>query len=322
MKDIILKKNKNKVLFTPGPSSLSLENIKYLEPSFGRGDKKYDKIENYVLKKIKKLSGKNNIVRMQGAGSFAIEVMVNNFLYGKILIIQTGTYSQRLENICNSQRRNFNFIKSIKKINWKKINSINDNFDWILACYTETSIGLKLDINELKKLKKRCKSKLMLDATASFGLEDNHRYADVMSFSSCKGLFGLTGGCFVCYDKKPENEILSFNLNLNNHLEKKMTGPYHSICSLFKIMQNYDDFKYSVIINKKKFINKFKDIILYPNLNQPHLCTYTTKKIYTNNPKVILYQSRAKINGSVVCHLGEVHLKKKAKGKIINLLKY
>ena len=31
----------------------------------------------------------------------------------------------------------------------------------------------------------------MLDATASFGLE-NHKLADVFSYSSCKGLFGLT----------------------------------------------------------------------------------------------------------------------------------
>ena len=39
------------------------------------------------------------------------------------------------------------------------------------------------------------------------------------------------------------------------------------------------------------------------------------------NKKVILYQSRADIDGSVVCHLGEVHLKKKALGKIIDTIK-
>ena len=34
--------------------------------------------------------------------------------------------------------------------------------------------------------------------------------------------------------------------------------------------------------------------------------------------KVILYQSRGDIDGSIVCHLGEVHLKKKSKGKILD----
>ena len=62
-----------------------------------------------------------------------------------------------------------------------------------------------------------------------------------------------------------------------------------------------------------------KDLI-YPNENQPLLCTYTKKKISTKNKKVILYKTRAKINGSVVCHLDEAYLKKKAKGKNLDLL--
>ena len=59
-----------------------------------------------------------------------------------------------------------------------------------------------------------------------------------------------------------------------------------------------------------------KDYILYPLANQPLLCTYVNKKIKKKNNKVVLYQSRAKIDGSIVCHLGEVHLKRKAKGDI------
>ena len=162
----------------------------------------------------------------------------------------------------------------------------------------------------------------MLDATASFGLEKKHYYADVMSFSSCKGLFGLTGACFVCYDGNYNNEIKSFYLNISNHINKKMTGPYHIIYSLYEILKNYSDFRYSVLINKKKFLKKFKNLLLYPKINQPLLCTYSSKKIYSNNRNTVLYQSRANITGSVVCHLGEVHLKRKSKGDIIDYLKY
>ena len=46
---------------------------------------------------------------------------------------------------------------------------------------------------------------------------------------------------------------------------------------------------------------------------QPNLCTLINKKIVKKNKNVILYQSRADIAGSVVCHLGEAHLKRKAK---------
>ena len=40
-----------------------------------------------------------------------------------------------------------------------------------MFCYTETSRGLKIPISDLKKLKRKTKSKLALDATSSFGLE-------------------------------------------------------------------------------------------------------------------------------------------------------
>ena len=43
--------NIRKKLFTPGPASLLVENITGLEPCFGRGDKDYEDIENYVLSK-------------------------------------------------------------------------------------------------------------------------------------------------------------------------------------------------------------------------------------------------------------------------------
>ena len=57
-------------------------------------------------------------------------------------------------------------------------------------------MGIKQSMLDLKKLSKKTKSKLAVDATASFGLEEHHELADVVSFSSCKGLFGLTGAGF------------------------------------------------------------------------------------------------------------------------------
>ena len=100
-----------------------------------------------------------------------------------------------------------------------------------------------------------------------------------------------------------------------------MTGPYHAIYSLNEVLKNYEDFKYAVEINKKVFIEKMSHLLLYREYNQPNLCTLIKKKIYKKNKNVVLYETRAKIKGSVLCHLGEVHLKRKAKGDIINYLK-
>ena len=39
--------------------------------------------------------------------------------------------------------------------------------------------------------------------------------------------------------------------------------------------------------------------------NQPNLCTHVNKDIKAKNNKVILYEPRNNIGGSVVCHIGE-----------------
>ena len=117
----------------------------------------------------------------------------------------------------------------------------------------------------------------MLDATASIGLEDEHELADLIAYSSCKGLFGLTGASFIAYNKNPQNEIKSFYMSIYNHINKKMTGPYHTIQSLHKILQKYDQFKYAVKINKEKFLKDFKDLIIFPKLIN-HFCVLIQKK--------------------------------------------
>ena len=58
-----------------------------------------------------------------------------------------------------------------------------------------------------------------------------------------------------------------------------------------------------------------------PKKNQPMLCTHVTKKIFVKKKNIILYQPRNNLKGSVVCHLGEAHLKRLSKGKIIDELK-
>ena len=65
-------------------------------------------------------------------------------------------------------------------------------------------------------------------------------------------------------------------------------------------------------INKEKFLKDFKDLIIFPKINQPLLCTYS-KKLFSKDKKIIFYKTRSKLKGSVLCHLGEVHLKEKLK---------
>ena len=62
--------------------------------------------------------------------------------------------------------------------------------------------------------------------------------------------------------------------------------------------------------------------LVYDLKNQPYLCTLLNKKVFKKNKKVILYKSRGDIDGSIICHLGEVHLGKKSKGKILDSISF
>jgi aspartate aminotransferase-like enzyme len=320
IKDFVKKRNDTKILFTAGPASLLEENITGLRPAFGRGDDDYINVEEKVLNALKNISGHSMIARMQGSASLAIEIMILNFLYGKVLIINTGFYSERLNSIAESACRRVNAIKKIEVVNWSEIDKLGGTYDWILTCYTETSLAIKIDLKYLKSISTKLNSKIMLDATASIGLEDNHDLADVIAFSSCKGLFGLTGASFISFNEMPKNEIDSFYLSLTTHLEKKLTGPYHSIASLLNVLTRHDYFKAAVIENKAKFLYKMKNYLVNQPSNEPLLCTQVAKKIISNDKRVILYNSRSNISGSIICHLGEVHKGSGAEGEIINLL--
>jgi len=101
-----------------------------------------------------------------------------------------------------------------------------------------------------------------------------------------------------------------------------MTGPYHAIASLKDVLPRHDDFKAAVVENKKRFVRNMSDYLTVPVAHQPLLCTHVNCEITSDDSRAVLYKSRSKLGGSVVCHLGEVHLERHAKGKILDSLQF
>jgi aspartate aminotransferase-like enzyme len=320
IEDFARMRNVEKPLFTPGPASLLAENLTGLRPCFGRGDQDYKKVESEVLGHLRVMSGHEHVVPIQGSASLALELMAHNFLYGKVLVISSGYYSDRLEAIASIAKDASGYVESIDYVDWRNISKIEGSYDWIVSCSTETSKGLKLPIEQISIEAGRLGSKLMLDATASIGMETGHYLADVIGYSSCKGLFGLTGAAFVAFNEMPNNKVNSFYLDLRSHLEKKMTGPYHAICSLLDVLPVHSEFKEAVKNNKSLFCEKMHDYLVQDEIHQPLICTYITETFQASNDSVVLYKSRGNTEGQVVSHLGEVYLGSNAKGEILNNL--
>lgn len=320
--ELVARRNSARQLFTAGPASLLDQNLTGLRPCFGRGDEDYLEAENTVLAALRKLSGHSHLVRMQGSASLALEIVCRSYIVGRVLVLDTGFYSDRLVAMTTNALSASGQISRIDRISWRDQNTVTDKVDWVVACATETSTGLKLPITSLRQLADRLGARLMLDATASIGLEAGHELADVIAYSSCKGLFGLTGAAFIASHELPAHDDDSFYLSYTNHREKRMTGPYHAILSLVDVLPRHAEFREAVAINKRVFCDKMKPWLSQPDEHQPLLCSHVRLKVATNNAATVLYSSRYPLQGSIICHLGEVHLGRAARGQIQESLEF
>ena len=301
-----------KLLLTPGPAAIPNEALLNIKPYFGRGDNAYQAIEAEVKDWLLQLSGQDEVVIAQGSATFAIELAARSFLNGRVLLIQSGYYSQRI----------LNFIPHHCDVNIKTLDQLEDSsesFDWVVSSYTETNIAYKNDLQAIRSLADRSGAKLFVDATASIGLEDHHELADVTAFSSCMGLFGLSGASFVTFKTGLQYRSLdSFYLNLDTHINKMVTSPCHVIASLHGILPVYDQLKQRVANSKAYAMERWANRIRGSE-NQPLLCTYLEGQVKALDDDVVLYLPRGDLTGSVICHIGELHHDQVTLGKRIEV---
>ena len=291
--------NNKKLFLTPGPAAISFESVRNIKPVFGRGDSDYLKIHSDVTDWLKTISGQDEIVAAQGSATFAIELALHTFVKGKVLLVVTGYYSDRIEKLLPKS-------VELQTCSYAEIDSISGDFDWVLCAYTETSHAFKLDLEKIKRKSDELGASLFVDSTGSIGLEEHHNLCDVTAFSSCKGLFGLTGACFIAHKKGlTRNSGDEFYFNIETHAKKLVTGPYHIMTSLYGVMRSHDVLKKRVQKSKEVVMDSCSGFIS-SEMNQPLLCTYLEGKVVPNNEDVILYCPRSNLPGSIICHLGEV----------------
>jgi len=289
-------------MLTPGPGAVPFESVELIGPAFGRGDKEFQKIYDNSIQWLKKQSGQDKVIPLQGSATLSIELGLHTFVYGSVLIIADGVYGKRLQELLPQGIK----MTVITSAELTDVIQSRKSFDWIVTPYTETSIGYKHDIKDLKHAKDLLNAKLFLDATASIGLERDHKVADVCCFSSCKGLFGITGASFITH--KSNLKIRKSNLfyfNYETHLNKLITGPYHQLCSIYGVSKVHFHLVQSVK-NSKNGISEIFTPYAKPLRNQPLLCTHIKESVI-GRENVVLYQPRQSVEGSIICHLGDIY---------------
>ncbi len=304
--------NKIKITFCPGPGAVIPEWFNHQKEFFGRGDKEYDKIKFNTLNWLKKKSGQDVIITVPGAATTAGIVAINSFLQKNILVVNTGYYSDRWLNYLN-KNKNFKKVKSVSYETFlnKKFKS---KFDWVVFVYVETASCTKFDLKKIKKKTNSIKSKLFLDATASIGLEENHYLADVLFFSSCKGLFGPTGLGFIGYKKKLKpKSSKDFLLDYKTHKESKYTLGYNCVAALYSISKRHNFY-----LKKIKFAQKYiKKFLIYKD--KPLIGVGLRHKIRDKKIKnTVFYIPRKSPGYDVIFFLGLIKLNKKQICQILN----
>ncbi len=295
-----MKNLKNtKVTFCPGPGAVLPEWFTHQKEYFGRGDADYLKIKKDTISWLKKISGQDEIIPVSGAATTAAIVAFNTFLYKKILIINTGYYSDRWFNYLKKS----NLIQSITYISYKEFLKKKKlrKYNWVIFVYVETASCTKFDVGKVKEVCKKNKIKLMMDSTASIGLENGHKLADVIFFSSCKGLFGPTGLGFIGYKKNLHiKQSKDFLLNYKTHKDGMYTLGYNCMASLYTISKKHKFFK-----NKVFFANKYLSKFKYNKENNPKIGLGLKYKIKNKKQKnSIFYIPRRSPGYDVVFFLG------------------
>lgn len=323
---IVERNNSHKCLLTPGPTNIHPSSLLDIKPVFSRGDEIYDEVTARVLEAVRVVAGQDSIAAMQGSATTAIEVATTNFLKGNVVVIVSGYYSERMLAMIKVKQARLGLgrVLGMSYDDYLEKASSQNKIDWVVAAYTETADAFLIDIKKVKQVADGLGARLMIDATGSINLEDDHELADVTMFSSCKGLGGLTGAGFITYNKALLADLNStpkeFILDIATYIEKKTTSPAHTLLSLDSVSANFKANGMKVRQGKEIFVERYRQKLFRPS-NQPNLCT----KVKDANLKIpagmVGYEPRTATPGcQVICHLFEQYPSNREVGAVYELL--
>ncbi len=327
MHSIVQQRNSLKPMFTPESSNLFASNFIDIKNVYGENDEEYNTIEKTVLNNILNLTGQDHIIAIQGSTITAIDITTSNFVLGNVLIVVSGYHSEQIIDIYERKLNSLPQETRITIISYIDIEtelSNNRTFDWIATTYVDSDNAFLADIHLLNELKQAKQAKLFLDATGSINLENHHEFADACVFNSGNALGGILGACFISYNegclKDYSTKNMPWSLDINTYLNKKVTSPYHAICSLFTVSKNFESIKQNAKASKRIFIDKFPDRILRDSKQQPISCTLIKAK-KVSLKRGIAYNAKSIEKGqAVISHLGDMFTVKNEIGDLYDNL--
>lgn len=249
-------KIERKILLNPGPATTS-DSVKMAQvvSDICPREKEFGEVMEFISQKLTDFVANNNdfvSVLFGGSGTAGVESVLSSICANsKILVINNGSYSQRMVEILQTYNADFVEYKSdiIKPINFDDLETTlkKHRFDYICAVHNETGTGLLNDIDKIGAIAKKYCAEFVVDAMSSYAaipinMEKSH--IDFLITSSNKNIQGMAGVVFVICkkdsleslkDKKPKSFYLDLYAQYKHFAKTKQmrfTPPVQTLYAL------------------------------------------------------------------------------------------
>ena len=252
-------------LLTPGPLTTSMSVKQAMLHDWGSRDANFVAINARMRQRLVAMIGGEGTfacVPMQGAGTFAVEAMVNAFVPrdGKLLVLVNGAYGKRIFHMCGYSGR------AVARLDWAddqpvdpasvaKALAADAAITNVAVVHCETTSGILNPIAEVARIVAAAGRKLLIDAMSAFGaieLDSRKVPFEAVAASSNKCIEGVPGLSFVLgrIDSLKQTQGRSPSLALDLHeqwqaLEKtgqyRFTPPIHCIVAFDQALTEHEE---------------------------------------------------------------------------------
>jgi 2-aminoethylphosphonate-pyruvate transaminase len=251
-------------LLTPGPLTTSMSVKQAMLHDWGSRDRNFMAINARMQQRLVAMIGGQGsfaCVPMQGAGTFAVEAMVNTFVPrdGKLLVLVNGNYGKRIVRMCGYSKR------AVARLDWADDQPVDParvaqtlaedaTITHVAIVHCETTSGILNPVPEVARVVAQAGRKLLIDAMSAFGaieLDSRSVPFQAVAASSNKCIEGVPGLSFVLARiddlKQSEGRAPALVLDLFDQwqaLEKtgqyRFTPPIHCIVAFDQALTEHE----------------------------------------------------------------------------------
>ena len=210
-----IRQVRREVLLNPGPATTT-DSVKYAQvcADICPREEEFGQMMRWICDELTLFIGKKEdyeTVLFAGSGTLADEVMVSSCVpqNGKLLIINNGSYGQRLAKIASVYKMDYEVYESstYEAIDLDALGKKLDegSYTHLAAVYHETTTGL---LNPIPQIGRMCHDRgivTIIDTVSAFSaipIDMERDCIDFMASTSNKCIQGMAGVCFVFCNRK------------------------------------------------------------------------------------------------------------------------